>query len=130
VRASAGSSSFRRRAKLEQRLDEIKLLLKELRKGVDDDDTPPRPKRQQRSLEEQQKRIERALQAVAEIEKACAAGGTHKSEAEQEQSRRKVATGEVRASTTDPDARRMKMADGGVRPAYSIQLATPVSSCP
>ena len=124
VRASAGSSSFRRRAKLEQRLDEIKLLLKELRKGVDDDDTPPRPKRQQRSLEEQQKRIERALEAVAEIEKARAAGGTHKSKAEQEQSRRKVATGEVRASTTDPDARRMKMADGGVRPAYSIQLAT------
>ena len=31
---------------------------------------------------------------------------------------------EPRASTTDPDARVMKMADGGFRPAYNCQLAT------
>jgi hypothetical protein len=29
-----------------------------------------------------------------------------------------------RASTTDPDARVMKMPDGGYRPAYNVQLAT------
>jgi len=31
---------------------------------------------------------------------------------------------EPRASTTDPDARVMKMPDGGYRPAYNIQLAS------
>ena len=31
-------------------------------------------------------------------------------------------------STTDPDARVMKMADGGYRPAYNVQLATDVDS--
>ena len=30
----------------------------------------------------------------------------------------------ARVSTTDPDARVMKMADGGFRPAYNIQFAT------
>ena len=29
-----------------------------------------------------------------------------------------------RASTTDADARVMKMGDGGYRPAYNVQLAT------
>jgi hypothetical protein len=31
---------------------------------------------------------------------------------------------EARASTTDPEARIMKMADGGYRPAYHLQFAT------
>src|SRR2546423_130256 len=30
----------------------------------------------------------------------------------------------VRASTTDPDARVIKMADGGIRPAYNMQIAS------
>jgi hypothetical protein len=33
-----------------------------------------------------------------------------------------------RTSTTDPDARIMKMSDGGYRPAYNIQFATDVDS--
>jgi transposase len=35
---------------------------------------------------------------------------------------------EARVSTPDPDARVMKMADGGYRPAYNVQLATDVDS--
>jgi hypothetical protein len=31
---------------------------------------------------------------------------------------------EARASTTDPEARNMKMADGGTRPAYNVQFTT------
>jgi Transposase DDE domain len=34
----------------------------------------------------------------------------------------------LRASTTDPESRRMKMADGGTRPAYNVQLATTTGS--
>ena len=33
---------------------------------------------------------------------------------------------EIRVSTTDPDAAKMKMADGGYRPAYNVQFATTV----
>ena len=34
----------------------------------------------------------------------------------------------VRVSRTDPQSRRMKMADGGFRPAYNVQLACDTSS--
>src|SRR5262249_32119126 len=34
----------------------------------------------------------------------------------------------ARASTTDPEARVMKMPDGGYRPAYNVQFATDVRS--
>ena len=34
----------------------------------------------------------------------------------------------ARVSTTDPEARVMKMADGGYRPAYNAQLATDTGS--
>jgi hypothetical protein len=37
---------------------------------------------------------------------------------------RKKQNKEPRASTTDPDARVMKMADGGFRPAYNCQVST------
>jgi hypothetical protein len=35
---------------------------------------------------------------------------------------------ELRVSTTDPEARNMKMADGGFRPAYNVQLAMDTKS--
>src|SRR3546814_14105760 len=47
---------------------------------------------------------------------------------EAQRQRRRETTGknekkkEPRASTTDPDARVMKMADGGFRPAYNVQV--------
>src|SRR3546814_3697679 len=49
-------------------------------------------------------------------------------EVEAQRQRRRETTGknekkkEPRASTTDPDARVMKMADGGFRPAYNVQV--------
>jgi hypothetical protein len=36
--------------------------------------------------------------------------------------------GPARVSTTDPDARRMTMADGGVRPAFNAQVTTATGS--
>ena len=35
---------------------------------------------------------------------------------------------EARASETDPEARVMKMADGGFRPAFNVQFATDVET--
>jgi hypothetical protein len=46
-------------------------------------------------------------------------------EVKQSREKRKKGDGDnARASTTDPDARKMKMADGGYRPAYNVQVAT------
>ena len=41
---------------------------------------------------------------------------------------RRAKIAQARVSTTDPEARVMKMADGGFRPAYNVQLATDVGS--
>jgi hypothetical protein len=54
--------------------------------------------------------------AAADAPPAAGEGGTAKPEPE------------PRVSTTDPQARVMKMADGGFRPAYNIQLATDAGS--
>ncbi len=62
----------------------------------------------QLSLQSRQARLE---QALAQLPAARAA----KPPAERR---------EARVSTTDPEARVMKMADGGFRPAYNLQMAT------
>jgi hypothetical protein len=42
--------------------------------------------------------------------------------------RRKGDGRHARASTTDPEARKMKMSDGGTRPGYNVQFATLLNS--
>ena len=111
VRASAGSSSFRRRKTLDQRLDQAKALLKKLARQSDDDEDGPSG-RARRAAQDRADRVQRALEALGEAEKLQA-----KREA-------KHRNKEVRASTTDPDALVMKMADGGFRPAYNVQFAS------
>jgi hypothetical protein len=44
------------------------------------------------------------------------------------QNDRKARKKAPRVSTTDPEARVMKMADGGFRPAYNLQISTDVDS--
>jgi transposase len=143
VRASAGASSFRRRGRLEEKIAAVKRLLAELAKEVDVDPTANeerlRKRRAQRAAE-RLSRLEAAVAKVAEIEaqqskrqsksKPPAApepplppsSGAHgaPSEPEDGKPRRKA----VRASTTDPDARVIKMPDGGFRPAYNMQIAS------
>lgn len=111
VRASAGSSSFRRRATLERCQAEAETHLHRLRQEQDEDAGASDRRREAarlRAAEERTQRIERALQELAELE----------------QRPRKKKQSAPRSSTTDPEARRMKMADGGFRPAYNVQLAT------
>jgi transposase len=114
VRASAGSGSFRRKGKLAECLAEAEAQLKALRAEADADD----------SAEDRRVRAarERARQDRAErLRKAIAAGEEIAHKMEQ---RKKGSGSEARASMTDPDARKMKMADGGFRPAYNVQFAT------
>jgi transposase len=121
VRAGAGASSFRRKEKLEACLKEAQEQVERLAEQREHSD-PGLTKRQQaaqeRAARERLERVERALQCLPELEAAKARQRKLHAKAERE----KVT--EPRVSTTDADARVMKMADGGYRPAYNAQLAT------
>jgi transposase len=120
VRAAAGSGSFRRKKKLYKELKKATRLVERLKREADDD-----PGASTRRIEAARKRAvqERAARVAAALDKHA------ELEAERERRRKTNRTQvekqkEPRASTTDPEARVMKMADGGFRPAYNCQLAT------
>jgi len=117
VRASAGAASFRGKKSLWKCLREAKKQVARLKERVDDgdDETTDKRKRaaEERAAREREESVQRALEALQEVE---------------ESRRRHGKKSEPRASTTDPDARVMKMADGGFRPAYNCQLATDADS--
>jgi len=116
VRASAGGSSFRRRGTLEESLKNAKQRVEELRAETDDSSTGQTSRSKQeaaelRSAEERQSRIADALEQLEELRA-------------RKEKRKKGSGDEARCSTTDPDARKMKVASGGYRPCYNVHLAT------
>ena len=125
VRASAGASSYRRRDRLEGCLKEARAQVARLAKEREQPD-PLVNQRERRARERAAKeREDRVAQALAYLPKAQAA---------KERQLQTLATAKrekvtlPRASSTDPDARVMKMPDGGFRPAYNVQLATDCAS--
>lgn len=120
VRASAGAASFRRSKTLHKELKKARRRVAQLRQEVDDDpDASNRRIRAagERAAREREARVSAALAKLAEIkaERERRARTNKKQVAKQK---------EPRASTTDPQARIMKMPDGGYRPAYNCQLGT------
>lgn len=115
VRASAGASSFRTRGKLEQLArQQVETLAGEI-----EDESGASDKREQRARtdadQNRSERIKRALEEMDDAEKRkTSKNGKKKTEA--------------RTSTTDPEARVMKMPDGGFRPAFNMHIATEVGS--
>jgi transposase len=120
VRASAGSASYRRRKTLHKELNKARRLVERLARESDDD--PDASNRRieaarRRAATEREGRVRAALGKLEEIEA--------ERERRAKTNRKQVAKQkEPRVSTTDPQARVMKMADGGYRPAYNCQLAT------
>jgi transposase len=120
VRASAGTGSFHRRKKLHKELRKAQRLVRQLKEEATDD--PQASSRRivaakERAAREREARVAAALKKLAEIEaERERRSKTNKRQVEKQK--------EPRASTTDPDARVMKMADGGFRPAYNCQLST------
>ena len=116
VRASAGASSFRRKKTLRACKREAREQVTALKKELNED--PAGSSRRQeaareRAAKDRLERVKRALDRAEELEK--------------EKATRKGKRA-VRVSTTDPDARVMKMADGGFRPAYNVQLSSDTGS--
>lgn len=119
IRASAGASSFRREATLDRHLATAQAVVDTLKREVDarSDASNQRIKAaKQRAARERSERVEAAKQALEEIKQ-------QRKKREQERGNGKPQK-EPRASTTDPQARVMKMADGGFRPAYNVQVAS------
>ena len=118
VRASAGTGSFRREDSLKEAQQKAKEYLQQLNENDsnDDDTRPGQQAARQRAAEEKVERIDEACAQMEELKVRHEKRNRHKSA--------KDRTSDPRASTTDPDARRMKMGDNGFRPAFNVQFAS------
>ena len=120
VRASAGAASFRRRKTLHKELRKAQRLVARLKRELDEDpeaSTRRIKAAQQRAAREREARVTAALDKLAELEaERQRRAKTHAKQVKKQK--------EPRASTSDAQARVMKMADGGFRPAYNCQLGT------
>jgi transposase len=121
VRASAGKSSFRRRSRLEQCLEEARQQVEALKQVAEEEGEGPTPRQRAARERAARQRVERIEEAIRQCEELQG-----QREASAKQSGRKVE--EARASTTDPLARNMRFADGGYRPGYNVQFASDTGS--
>ena len=119
VRASAGKSSFRRQPTLEELQQKADEHLKRLEADNKDESRQAADARrkaaQERAARERKERLDEALKQQQEL-------------AEKREKRKKGDGPTTRVSTTDPDARNMKMANGGFDPAFNVQFSTDVET--
>lgn len=105
TRAAASAPSFRRRASLLECREQAALHLKAVLATADDPEyTRAQHARRKAAAIDFQKRVEAAIATVEQLQETRS--GKQK---------------EARASTSDAEARVMKMGDGGFRPAYNVQ---------
>lgn len=107
TRAAASAPSFRTYGSLLECRQQAALHLKAVLAAADDPEyTKAQHARREAAARDYQKRVEAAIETVTELQK-----------------QRKPADKPARASTTDAEARNMKMADGGFRPGYNVRYA-------
>jgi len=130
VRACAGASSFRRGQRLEQLLEQAKRHVAELRSLLDAPEksaglSAKTKAAKLRAAQERQQRIEAALQVLPGLAARQQAAVKQAGNGKYGQRLKK---NQPRVSTTDPEARVMKMPDGGFAPAVNVQLASDTGS--
>jgi transposase len=146
VRASAGAASFRRHATLEECRRAAEEAIVDLRARLQADPGSASRQREaarRRAVEERAQRVCAALAVTAELQARQQDQARREAEraAQEAEGAAKAVEGkatkragaekkpaEPRASTTDAEARVMKMADGGFRPAYNVQCAADTES--
>jgi len=126
VRVSAGGASFRREERLRSLLAESQKHVEELRRQVDEPEklsaaAAKKKRGQRRAAEDRQRRVEQALAQLPELQQRQAERAERAGHGEYGQ---KIREKQLRVSTTDPEARVMKMANGGYHPAFNVQLAS------
>lgn len=115
VRGHAGAGSYRRGASLKECLREARKQVQAVKKQLGSESGRALERHEAaklRAAKEREARVKKAMQKLQELN------------ASKSPSR----AAETRVSTTDPECRVMKMADGGWRPAWNVQLATDVES--
>ena len=144
VRAAAGAASFRRQATLQECRRQAEAAVRDLRAELERDPATASRRQaaaRQRAAADRERRVRAAL-AVTEDLRAEEAEKARKAAERAAEAAREEPAGpappgkrakdkrpkEPRGSTTDPQARVMKMADGGFRPAYNVQFACDTTS--
>jgi transposase len=118
IRANAGANSFQEGETLEGHLRAAREHLEAIKHAAADPELSAQQEAARlRAARERQQRLERAL---AELEKVKQAKARQKDKPSKDHP--------PKASSTDPEARMMRMPDGGMRPAYNLELATDCDS--
>jgi transposase len=125
VRACAGAGSFRGEHRLDELLKQAEAHVQELSKLLEAPEqsaglSAKKRAARQRAAREKVERVKAALDQLPAIKdrqkKAAARAGNG-------EYGKKLQKGQPRVSTTDPEARVMKMPNGGFNPAVNVQLA-------
>jgi transposase len=119
IRASAGTSSFRREETLGRKLELAQAVVEQLKTETKEHPEASNKRVQAAKERAARERVERVKAAQAALEEL---------KGKRAQLEDKGGNGkkpkEPRASITDADARVMKMADAGFRPAYNVQVTS------
>jgi transposase len=115
-RAGAGRGSFKTREKIEEHLSAARAHVEAMKtQSQDPNASLQRQQAAERAARERQARLEKALEEVKKVADA-------KAEQKEKPSKHQPA----KASTTDPEARQMRMPGGGTAPAFNVQFAVAV----
>lgn len=129
VRMSAGASSFRREERLNTLLAQAREHVKQLREQVDSPARQALGARKRamrtRAAEDRQKRLEEAIAQLPELKRKQTEAAERAGSGKQGD---RIRARQLRVSTTDPEARVMKMPNGGFNPAVNVQLAADTAS--
>jgi transposase len=130
VRVSAGAGSFRREERLQKLLAESKQHVEEMRRQLENPESSAALSSRQRAArrraaKEKQQRLEQAIAQLPELQQKQAEAARKAGQGKRGQ---KIREKEPRVSTSDAEARVMKMPNGGFNPACNVQLATDTKS--
>jgi transposase len=117
IRASAGVGSFRRGASLRECQTAARKQVERTARQPAGGARSREEAAQARAAREREALVDEAVRQLPEVQAA-----------KDRNTPRGQWRREARVSTTDPDVRIMKLADGGFRPAYNVQLATDMDS--
>ena len=109
IRACASSKTFKREDKIREWIEEAQEHIRILDSTPEEEISRRKAKARERAARERKENLTKAL---SELPKVRAAKGKRKEKKE------------ARVSISDPEARKMKHADGGYAPSYNVQITT------
>lgn len=115
VRAVAGSGSLHRKKSLQKRLKSAQHVIEELDRQAEEEHEPLDQKKQAAQRRAARQAVERATAALTRLQEWEAQTAVSKKD-------------ELRVSTSEAEAVKMKHGDGGVSPSYNVQISTELQS--